>query len=302
MALRTFGVTMVAAAQVAVAMAQGAPAQHDRAFWVSIVNARYAVPAGASPAALAQELSGLLGSPDPELRDTIAYSILAVWIAQRPALTDPQVLPLLEAWQANLQSGLGESGSDAVLKRSFSALSLATLAERDLATPFLGPARYRALLDAALAYLAAERDLRGYDAEKGWMHATAHTADLLKALAGNPLFTKDDQRRVLTAVAGRLASAGQVFTQGEQDRLAQAAAAIARRPDFDAATFDAWIVQLRGTIRQAVRTAPLTPAALATAQNGIYFLQALYARLSMETLDGPAAASRAGVLTALRPR
>jgi Protein of unknown function (DUF2785) len=176
------------------------------------------------------------------------------------------------------------------------------LAERDLKTPFLGAVRYRRLLDAALAYLAAERDLRGYDPAKGWMHATAHTADLLEYLVGNPLLVRDDQRRVLVAIADRLSSAGQVFTQGEQDRLAQAAVAIVLRSDFDAARFDTWITELRDAIQRAWRTSPLTPAALATAQNTSYFLQALYVRLSMENLTGAAIVSRNAVLTALRPR
>ena len=46
---------------------QAAP--HDKAYWAAIVAARYAVPPDESPFALARELSGLLGSPDPELRN-----------------------------------------------------------------------------------------------------------------------------------------------------------------------------------------------------------------------------------------
>jgi hypothetical protein len=277
-------------------------AAHDRAFWQAIVKQQYAVPKGESPFSLVRELSGLLRSPDPELRDNLAYTIIAVWIVDRSVLSEAQLLALLDQWLANLKIGIGESGTDTVLERSFSALCLAALAERDLKMPFLGVARYRGLLDAALVYLAAEHDLRGYDSAKGWMHATAHTADLLKYLVGNPLLTRDDQRRVLVAIADRLSSAEQVFQQGEQDRLAQAATAIALRRDFDAASFDRWITRLRDTIQQSWRTSPLTPAALATAQNITYFLQALYVRLSMENLTGDAVASRTAVLAALRPR
>lgn len=277
-------------------------AAHDRAFWQAIVKQQYAVPKGESPFSLVRELSDLLGSPDPELRDNLAYTIIAVWIVDRPVLSEAQLLTFLDQWLANLRNGVGESGTDTVLERSFSTLCLAALAERDLKMPFLGVARYRGLLDAALAYLAAERDLRGYDPAKGWIHATAHTADLLKYLVGNPLLTRDDQRRVLVAIADRISSAGQVFLQGEQDRLAQAVVAIALRRDFDAASFDRWIIRLRDTIRQAWRTSLPTSATLATAQNTTYFLQALYVRLSMENLTGDAVASRAAVLTAMRPR
>jgi hypothetical protein len=225
-----------------------------------------------------------------------------VWLSGDVQWTDAELIALLDQWQANLRVGPDPPGSDAVLKRSFSALCLAVLAERDLKTPFLGPERYHALLNAALEYLASERDLRGYDERKGWIHATAHTADLLAALARHPALKPAEQNQMLTGIARRLATAPEVFTQGEQDRLAQAGAALTLRPDFDATAFDAWLTTLRATTRQSARTRPLTPAALAIVQNNTYFLQALYARLSMETLEGPAATSRVKVLEALRGR
>lgn len=277
------------------------PAPHDKSYWQVILR-DYAVPPGETPFALARELSALLGSPDPELRDRIAFSILSVWLSGDVQWTDPELVALLDEWQGNLRVGPDQPGSDAVLKRSFSALCLAVLAERDLKTPFLGPQRYRSLLDAALAYLASERDLRGYDEHKGWVHATAHTADLLAALARHPALKPADQNQLLTGIARRLSTAPEVFTQGEQDRLAQAVTALVLRPDFDAPSFDAWLTALRATTRQSARTRPLTSAALAVVQNNTYFLQALYARLSMETLEGVGATSRAKVLDALRGR
>ena len=275
---------------------------HDKSYWAAIVAARYAVPPDESPLVLARELSVLLGSPDPELRDEIAFRILNVWLSGGAQFTDGELVTLLDEWQANLLVGKEPAGSDAVLKRSFSALCLSVLVERDLKTPFLEPQRYRALLDAALGYLASERDLRGYDARKGWIHATAHTADLLAALSRHHLFTPADQKKVLAGIALRLSSAGEVFTQGEQDRLAQAVTALFLRTDFDAAGFDAWLADFRAATRKAARTSPRTPATLANYQNNTYFLQALYARLSMETMEGAAAKSRVAVLDALRPR
>jgi hypothetical protein len=40
-------------------------------------------------------------------------------------------------WTGNLRAGLGETGTDAVLLRSFSALDLSIVAALDLETPFL---------------------------------------------------------------------------------------------------------------------------------------------------------------------
>jgi hypothetical protein len=247
-------------------------------------------------------LSGLLGSTDPELRDNLAYSILSVWIVDRGKLSQPELLSLFDEWRANLRSGLGESGTDSVFKRSFSALCLASLAEYDLKATFLGAARYRELLADAMAYIKEERDLRGYDENKGWIHATAHTADLLKYLAGNALFTKNDQQAVLSAIAEKLSSVSEVYTQREQDRLAQVVVAIIKRADFDVASFNAWIERLKQDDRAVWSKRPPALAALARYQNRAYMLMALLARLSMENLSPASAGARDTLISVLRSR
>ena len=63
---------------------------------------------------------------------------------------------LADQWTANLRAGIGETGTDTVFSRSFSALCLASLAKRELHAPFLGGERYRTLLERALQYLGGE--------------------------------------------------------------------------------------------------------------------------------------------------
>src|SRR5262249_59855992 len=126
---------------------------------------------------LAEELGRLFASPDPELRDDLAYSILTVWIARPGFLQSADLQALADEWSSNLKDGIGESGTDSVLKRSFSALCPASIGERDAKTPFLGEARYHQIVAAAVAYLQAERDLRGNDAGLRWCHTTAHASD-----------------------------------------------------------------------------------------------------------------------------
>jgi hypothetical protein len=96
---------------------------HDRTFWQDIAKNHY-FPANQSADVLANELSSLLASPDPELRDELAYSILARWI-YRGLLSQPTLISLTDTWRANLKDGPGETGTNSVLKRSFSALCLA---------------------------------------------------------------------------------------------------------------------------------------------------------------------------------
>ncbi len=276
---------------------------HDRRFWRSIAGHHYDIPNDGSAPVLAQELSGLLASPDPELRDDLAYSILATWIS-RGQLAVPDLISLSDQWRTNLSNRIGESGTESVLKRSFSALCLASVAERDLKTPFLGEQRYRALLGDALAYLNQERDLRGYDEKLGWIHASAHTADLLQALATNPLFTKTDQRSVLTAISERLSSVREIYTHGEQDRLALTVAAILKRNDFDEPTFDMWLEQMQEADRAMWTHTPIPLDEMARYQNRTYFIEALAARLSVPPMPLQPAATRArdAVLTALKKR
>ncbi|HTS38048.1 MAG TPA: DUF2785 domain-containing protein [Candidatus Solibacter sp.] len=257
-----------------------AQTQHPREFWRSIANNHYAVPEGEQPFPLAQELSGYLSLPDPELRDDLAYSILDVWIVRKRLFTPAQLNRLLEDWQGSLRSGIGDRGTDTVFRRSFSALCLSALAERELKDLFLTEAQYRELLKNTLTYMHDERDLRGFDATKGWIHATAHTADLLAALAENRFFTKDDQATLLAAISERLATAGEIFTYGEQDRLANVAATIAARDDFDSASFSAWLKTLDSQDQTVWKKSPPDVQALARFENDSYFLRALASQLA----------------------
>jgi len=216
-------------------------------------------------------------------------------------LTTPDLLALTDEWRANLKIGIGESGTDSVLKRSFSALCLSLMAEREAKAPFLGESRYHQLLAEALMYLESERDLRGYDAKLGWIHASAHTADLLQALSKNSLLTKNEENSMLAALAARLSSAPQVYTQGEQDRMAAAVLAVIRRPSFDTTDFEGWLKRLEDEDKK-VWASPLTTEALARYQNHTYFLQALAVRLSLEPESSRITGFKAGALGILRAR
>ena len=175
------------------------------------------------------------------------------------------------------------------------------IAERDAKTPFLGEARYHQLLADALTYLQSERDLRGYDAKLGWIHANAHTADLLRALAASSLLTKEEESQILSTIATRLSSAPQVYTQGEQGRMAAAVLAVIRRSSFDTANFEGWLTRLQDEDKN-VWANPLTPETLARYQNHTYFLQALAVRLSLEPDSSRTADFKTRVLGILRTR
>jgi hypothetical protein len=297
--------TLLASPSLRAQAATVTTSQHDRQYFRDIASHEFSVPPGASAFALAQELTPWLASPDPELRDTLAYTILDVWI-RHSQLTDAELLTLLSSLQQNLSVGIGDSGTDSgtdsVFRRSFSALTLASFAERDLRHSFLSPAQYRDLLSSALAYLGDERDTRGFDPSTGWIHSTAHTADLLAALARNPHFTPADQQALFTAVEQRLHSAGRIYTYGEQDRLAVALLSVIIRDDFQLSSFQNWLdcVQQDSVVWQK---SPPDPVQLALFENHSYLLEALLARMPMQTPLSPAATqARDAARAALRKR
>ena len=254
------------------------PPSHSIDFWRSVAQHDYALPPGSDLPALVSELEGFLASPDPELRDEIGYSTLAAWIYQKRLVEPPLVRTLTNDLVRNLTQGIGDRESDGVFRRSFSALSLSVVVARDNTTPVLSADDFRRIEAAALEYLAGERDLRGYDPQKGWMHSAAHTADLLKFVARSRFLETAEQARILDAVAKKLAAAPTVFTHGEDERFARALLSIVNRADFDRAAFQAWTARVRPA-RLAARP---SPADLAGAQNVKNALSKLEVLLSVD--------------------
>src|SRR5690242_9394286 len=214
---------------------------HNKEFWKKIAENKYQVPAGESAASLIDDLTDNLGSPDPELRDELVYGISAVWIYRNGLFSGDELRPLIRKCENNLTVGIGEQGTDTVLLRSFSALELSLIAAFDNKKPFLTNADFADLLKSALSYFKAERDLRGYDVQKGWMHATAHTADLLKFLGRSSRLKTTDQSKILEAIAGKLRQDGHVFVFGENERMAAVILSLVRRSDFSQSDFQSWL-------------------------------------------------------------
>jgi hypothetical protein len=246
------------------------------------------------PARLVDEIIGMLGSVDTEWRDDFGYGVVARCVYHERALTRDERRALVGRLVANLRAGIGRSGDDSVLLRSFSALDLSILAALDNDDPFLDEPAFRSLLDAVLAYLRDERDLRGFEPRVGWIHATAHAADTLKFLARSRHLTAADQARLLEAVAERMLGAGTpVFTHAEDERLARVLLSLARRNDFEVAALERWLPRFVALEKSVWAKAPPEPALLDAAQNARNLLRAFYLLLSL-----PAAEPSSGVLSA----
>ena len=279
---RTLG--LLSALCVAACAGPGLPAdprQLPARDWAAIVAAGHRVPPGEDALQLLLELDEVLGDRDAHRRDDCGYGITVQWLLRQRLVEPAGLRQLRDRWLANLQQGLGEVGTDTVLRRSFSALCLSVLAARDLQTPFLDAAEVRDLVARAVAYLRDERDLRDHEPAVGWIHATAHTADLLKFLARNPHLDAAGLTTILDAIAAKLAvPMPGAFRMGEDERLARAVLAVVRRDELDAEAFAAFVARVAASIDAARRCEPFDPQQFAVEQNGLHCLRTLHALLA----------------------
>lgn len=221
--------------------------------------------------ALAKALVACLASPDPELRDGMAFDALQTLLRGKGISVDAMndlytnLMPMLE----------GPKGGG--FARPFAALALAEIARADRAAPFLSAERRTALLGAAGRFLAGHDDYRGFDPQEGWRHGVAHGADLLMQLSLNPAFGKPDLARIQDAIAAKVSPTGHAYTFGESERLARPILFIARRGVFTEAEWSAWL-----TAVAAFDGDPYgDTAGLARRHNVTAFLSALYVNVSL---------------------
>lgn len=256
--------------------------------------------AGTPPAAelpaLVRAVDRLLVATDPTLRDDLGFTLLVRWLYRERCLDLAERRWLLSQWLPRLREGIDTPGTDAVVARSFAALSLSLLVALDDDEPFLTADEFHGIVAAALAYLRDERDVRGHDREHGWLHSVAHTADLLKFALRSRHLTPAQQGEALAAIAGKLERTEVALTHGEDARLARAVLSLLRRADLDRPAALRWL-------RTLAAERPMAPnaEALARAHNRSALLAQLHLLLATSTDPGPRQeAARALVLEALR--
>jgi uncharacterized protein DUF2785 len=252
----------------------------DRELWESIVASDAEVPPGHTAAELLPGLLDLLGSPDPFLRDKVGYGVLARWVVHDQLIGPDELCHCAERLLADLRYGLDDGVTDehAVLRRSFSALALAIIAYRDVEEQFLAADKVQRLFEAGLAYLLDEPDRRGWVPELGWVHATAHAADLLKFLVRNPVTGREDHRRVLAALQTLLTRPIPVFVDDEEDRLVLVVVDVLGRETISDAELVEWVEGFGAWLEEHADGA-FDPTVHATATNVKRFVRTLHLAL-----------------------
>lgn len=90
--------------------ANGQGASRDRAEWIAFARGGFALSDGRTALDVLLEMNALLASPDPILRDEVAFSAAEPRILHERRLTPDQLRRLLQTWTTNLDDGLGDGG------------------------------------------------------------------------------------------------------------------------------------------------------------------------------------------------
>ena len=248
-------------------------------YWEQVQAADFDVPSDRPLDDLTAELTTMLGSTRPEVRDGTAYPAFATWIDR--GVYDDLLPGLGDGMVAGLSVGLGETGTDTVFRRSFSALVLAECLERDNAQHLLTDAKVMEWGDRLATWFLTEQDTRGFVPGKGWAHAIAHGADTVGALGESPHLAGPEHALLLDILAERILQqpADAPLAAGEPDRIAHAAMRVLRRNTLGTDVLEPWVHRIGAAANPfggPVDHDPFAPTAAAQA-----FLRAMFVQLSL---------------------
>ena len=247
-------------------------------YWNQVHAEGLAVPSDRPLDELTAELTRMLGSTDPAQRDGTAYPTLTTWIDR--GVYDDLLAGLGDGMAMGLRVGLGETGTDSIFRRSFSALVLSECIARDNSRPLLPGGKILEWGDRIATWLLREVDLRGFVPGKGWAHAVAHGADALGTLAESPHCSTNELTVVLDVIADRLLlPVDRLFSAGEADRLALTTMKVLRRNRVPLRVLEPWIARLGTAAGTKASYDDRDPFLLGG--NAEAFLRSLYLQLSL---------------------
>jgi hypothetical protein len=248
-------------------------------YWNQVQAAGFEVPSDRPLDDLTAELTTMLGSTEPDVRDGTAYPALATWISR--GVYDDLLAGLGDGMVAGLAIGLGEQDTDTVFRRSFSALILAGCLERTNVHHLLPGAKVLDWGDRIAVWFLSEADTRGFVPDKGWAHAIAHGADTIGALGESPHLAGAEHAVLLDVLAERLVQqpADVPLAAGEPDRIAAAVMRILRRNTLSAEVLEPWVHRVGAAANPFRGRVDHDPFAATAAPQA--FLRALFTHLSL---------------------
>jgi len=266
------------------------PAGYDRARLDALKAVEWRIDDEPAREAFALALPPCLASPDPALRDGVAFEALSHLLRDRQLSISAQtalvrdVLPRLE------------SADPRGFEQPFAALVLSELVRAERLNPHFTDGMRADVLERSLRYFTRVRDYRGFDEREGWRHGVAHGADLMLQLSVSQSTTREDLLRIRDAVASQVAPEGHFYIYGESERLARPILFMAQRGLITEAEWTRWFARFPG------REDPFaSQAGLAWRHNTNAFLQTVWlnAKLSQSTGDDVLLAGAEAALRAM---
>ena len=247
------------------------------AFWEQVVAQGLKVPGDRPLDEMTADLTRMLGDPDPDVRDGIAFPTLGTWISE--GVYDDLLRGLGDGMCAGLDVGLGRAGGETVYRRSCSALVLTECIDRDTEADLLARDTIISWGDRIASWFVRERDLRGFVPGHGWAHAVAHGADAIGALMRSPKVERMELVVLLDVIADRLLlPTEEFFVCGEDDRLAAACLHGLRRNLLDLDVLERWVARIAAA---AVPAGDVHHNPYHVAGNAQGFLRSLHLQLAL---------------------
>jgi hypothetical protein len=255
--------------------------------WRRVSAADFSVPTDRRLSDLTAELTELLGTPDSENRE-LALEVLCTWIER--GVYDDLLPGLGDGIATGLLAGVGEQDTDSVFRRSFSALVVAEIIDRDTSRPRVTRTKIHEWGDRIATWFLKERDERGWVDGRGWAHPIAHGADAFGALARSPHCGPGELLVVLDVIGDRVVQPPvRPWYSGEHDRLALATLHVLRRGLVPYELIEAWLERIATAARPRRDGDEVAESDIfLQTGNAAGFLRALYLQLAL----GPSAPPR----------
>lgn len=221
----------------------------------------------------ALNLLDCLASPNPQLRDEIAFEALSFWM--RSELLTTETMQTIRQ-QLQTQIAAPRTKNDPGFQQPFAALVLAEVARVDRRKAFMSEAQRQEMVSLAAQYLRSIQDYRGYDEKQGWRHGVAHAADWMMQLSLNPALNKSQHSLMLEALCLKIRNDQHFYQYGEGERLMTPVFYLALRSALTPEEWNDWFDSLLTTSLDSKRT---TQASLARKHNLTAFLSAMYLNL-----------------------
>ncbi len=224
------------------------------------------------------QLLHVIGSPDSELRDELAFRIFveSLYANSWPKKDLKEVVEKLIS-NDYLFFKIGEVGKDSIYTRSFSALWLSYLLKVDAQQPFLNEQESKAVFDKLATYLMREYDTRGLVENEGWANAVTHAGDMFIACVLHPHFEIRFVPQFLQGIS-KCIWAGHVFVDDEEQRLAELIKLL-HSIDYPEEILIEWMEQLFDKLDFHLDERGYTRDYFKAKTNSIHLMQAIYFKL-----------------------